>query len=429
MQHGSINKIGGIEMRHRLMRILLLLVLLCGTLGSSQALARTKITLWTFSGGVEAYQKAHESLLPEFAKAFPDVDLEISYIPNTKEKFLVAYAAGAAPDIISLRTADQASLIELGMVAPVNPTAFGANSKAELERILLPGTVQTLTYRDGQFYFMPTEISVFGLFVNNDIFAQSGVAGVPKTWEELMAMGKKLTRTNSTGQYEQIALYIPRGWIWSSFTFPTLMYGYGVQPLSADGKPQFSHPDAIQALNLYPEMWRTLADPVGSVANHWQQGKAALYWGANYQITTFENANYVFDWSSAPMPSFAAGQPSTVSYALGHFVNSQSQNQQLAWEVVAFFTGPKTAEHWYTSVALWHPWRGAWLDNLFKLAPRHQPFLESLEYSIPEISHPKVAEIRAKLGEAETRIYKGEQSVEAAMRQLDEELNVLFASE
>jgi multiple sugar transport system substrate-binding protein len=416
------------NMRHRLIGVLLLIVLLCGVLGGNHALARTKITLWTFSGGTEAYQRAHESLLPEFAKAFPDVDLEISYIPNTKEKFLVAYAAGAAPDIISLRTADQASLIELGMVAPVIPAAFGVNSKAELERKLLPGTVQTLNYRDGQMYFMPTEISVFGLFVNNDILAQSGVAGAPKTWEELMAMGKKLVRINSTGQYEQIAFYIPRGWIWSSFTFPTLMYGYGIEPLTNDGKPQFSHPDAIKALNLYPEMWRTLSDPVGSVGNHWQQGKAALYWGANYQITTFEAANYVFDWSSTPMPKFEAGQPSTVSYALGHFVNSQSENKDLAWEVVAFFTGPDTAEHWYATVALWHPWRGAWLDDLFKVAPRHQPFLESLEYSIPEISHPMVADIRSKLGVAETSIYRNEQSVEAAMRQLDEELTVLFAS-
>jgi ABC-type glycerol-3-phosphate transport system substrate-binding protein len=54
-------------MRHRLIGVLLLIVLLCGVLGGNHALARTKITLWTFSGGTEAYQRAHESLLPEFA--------------------------------------------------------------------------------------------------------------------------------------------------------------------------------------------------------------------------------------------------------------------------------------------------------------------------------------------------------------------------
>jgi sn-glycerol 3-phosphate transport system substrate-binding protein len=304
-------------------------MLLLGTLLSGNVLAKTKITMWTFSGGEEAYKKIHEALMPEFQKEFPDVELEISYIPDTNVKYLVAYVAGAAPDIVSMRTANQAEFIEQGMVVPIVPSAFGAKSETDLEKMLLPGTVQTLNYRNGKMYFMATEISVFGLFASNDLLAQAGLSGIPATWEEMLAVGKKLVKTDADGKYTQIGMTIPRGWIWPTFTFPTLMGGYGVDPLSADGKSQFSNPNAIKALSIYPELWRKLSDPVGSTANHWKEGKSAFYWGANYMISQFTKANYVFNWSSAPMPKFAAGQKSTVSYALGHFVSAQSKQQDL----------------------------------------------------------------------------------------------------
>lgn len=406
---------------------LLVVTLMLGFVFGGSALAKTKITMWTFSGGTEVYKTMHEALLPEFYKEFPDVELDIQYIASTTEKYTVAYAAGTAPDIISLRTADQAKFIDAGMVAPIDPRAFGAKSDADLEKMLLPGTVQTLKYRDGKIYFMATEISVFGLFFNKDMMEQSGVAGVPTTWEDLLAIGKKFVQVDGDGKTTSVALNIPRGWIWPAFTLPTLMQGYGLDWISAAGKPQFSHPNAIKGIGIYPELIRVAMNKATNASTLWNQGKAAMNWGANYMISQFQKANFVYDWSAAPMPKFANGQRSTVSYALGHFVNSQSKNQDLAWKVVAFFTGPKTAEKWYTDVALWHPWKGAWLDKIFKLEPLHRPFLEALEYSKPEISHPKVGDIRSRINAAEVRIWNGEQGVETAMQQLDSELATLIS--
>jgi multiple sugar transport system substrate-binding protein len=414
-------------MARKLSVVFLVLALMLGSVLGSSALAKTKITMWTFSGGTEVYSKMHEALMPEFYKEFPDVELEIQYIPDTNVKYTVAYAANAAPDIVSLRTATQASFVDAGMLAPIDPTAFGARSSAELEKMLLPGTVQTLKYRDGKIYFMATEISVFGMFYNKDLFEQSGIAKVPTTWDEMIAVGSKFTQYNAEGKATQIGLNIPRGWIWPAFTLPTLMQGYGLDAITADNKSQFSLPGALKGIGIYPELLRQGLGNATNGGTLWNEGKAAMNWGANYMISTFNTAKYVFNWSAAPMPKFADGQRSTVSYALGHFVNSQSKNKELAWKVIAFFTGQKTVEKWYNDFALWHPWRGAWLDKLFEMEPLQRPFLEALEYSRPEISHPKFSDIRSKINAAEIRIWNKQQGVETAMQQLDAELAPILA--
>ncbi len=404
--------------------VLLVVTLMLGLAAGNVMAAKTKITIWTFSGGTGAYQKMHEGLLADFYKENPDVELDIQYTADP-DKYLVAYTAGVAPDIISMRTSNQAKFIDAGMMSVLDPKAFGVNSVAELEKKLLPGAVQTIRYRDGRIYFMATEISIFGLFYNKTVMEQAGVGVVPTTWESMLDVGRKFLQVNADGTTTHTGINIPRGWIWPTFTFPTLMRGYKAEPLTADGQPQFSQPDAIKGVNIYPELWRRLSN---NTAIDWKKGNTAFYWGANYMIADMNNSKLLFDWGTAPMPKFAQGVSSTTSYALGHFVSSQSKNQELAWKVVAFYTGPQTAERWYSDVALWHPWSGAWLERIFRLEPLHRPFLDSLAFSLPELSHPKISEINSRLGQAETRIFNGSQSVEASLQQLDSEVKALLVN-
>jgi ABC-type glycerol-3-phosphate transport system substrate-binding protein len=169
----------------------------------------TKIVMWTLAGASETYKKIHEALLPGFGKAFGDVDLELHYIPDYAEKYIVAYAAGTAPDIVTLPTRYQAEYIEKKMVVPIDLAAFNVKSEAELAKMMMPGTMETLRYRDNHIYFMATEISVFGLFCNNDLMGQYGVGSVPTTWEEMLEVGRKFLKTDGDGKTTQIGFGIP----------------------------------------------------------------------------------------------------------------------------------------------------------------------------------------------------------------------------
>ncbi|MGI6544802.1 MAG: extracellular solute-binding protein [Limnochordia bacterium] len=407
--------------RRRLL-VLTITLLILGVMYGSVSAEKTKIVIWTY------FAEIHNELLPEFYKQFPDVELEIMSVggATTAEKYLVAYVGGAGPDIVTLRLGQSVKYIESGMVAPVDPRGFGVNSLAELERMMLPGSMSILRHRDGNVYFMPAELSIFGFFYNKTLMDQAGVGKVPTTWEELLEVGQKFVKVDADGKTQQVGLYMWREWFPPWF-FHILMQGYNVQPFTADGQSQFSHPDAVKAISLYPELYRRLSNntDMGGHNRTWNAGNAAFNWGANYMSSGFKKADLMFEWGSAPMPKFAQGQPSTVAYAHGHFVNSQSKHKELAWKVVGFFIGPQQAEKWYTEHNLWQPWGGSWITRLFIIDPTQRPFLEQLEFAVPEIAHPNVDDLYQKIREAEDRIFRGKQSVEAALQQLDTEISAM----
>ncbi len=402
------------------------LLVLLGTMLSTVAGAKAKMVMWTLAGASETYKKIHEALLPGFGKAFGDVDLELHYIPDYAEKYIVAYAAGTAPDIVTLPTRYQAEYIEKKMVVPIDLAAFNVKSEAELAKMMMPGTMETLRYRDNHIYFMATEISVFGLFCNNDLMGQYGVGSVPTTWEEMLEVGRKFLKTDGDGKTTQIGFGIPRGWIWPTFTWTSLMRQYGVEPISNDNRPQFSQPGSMKAINMYQELFRRASDPAASSGTFFSQGRSAFDWNANYNVFGYMAKQPLFEVGSAPLPKFADGIASTVSYGFGHFVSAQSKQTELAWKVIAFFDGPQTAEQWYTDVSLWHPWRGAWIERIFKIEPLHRPFLESLEFAKAEVSHPQIRQIHTLWGQAETRIMSGSMGVETSLQKLDDDIGKII---
>ena len=403
-----------------------MLLALIGAMLSCGGWAKTKVVMWTLAGANETYKRIHESLLPDFHEALPEVELELHYIPDYAEKYIVAYAAGTAPDIVTLPTRYQAEYIENKMVVPIDFTAFNVRTEAELAKTLMPGAIQTLKYRDNSIYFMATEISVFGLFCNKDLMGQYGVGGVPTTWEEMLEVGRKFLKKDGDGKTTQIGFGIPRGWIWPTFTWTSLLRQCGVEPISEDNRPQFSHSDSIEAINMYQELYRRTSDPAVAASTFFTQGHSAFDWNANYNVFGYMVKEPMFEIGSAPLPKFRDGIASTVSYGFGHFVSAQSKEQELAWRVIAFFDGPETAEKWYTDVSLWHPWRGAWIERIFKIEPLHRPFLESLESAKAEVSHPQIRQIHTLWGQAETRIMGGTMGVETSLQVLDDEISKII---
>ncbi|HHW09292.1 MAG TPA: extracellular solute-binding protein [Firmicutes bacterium] len=403
--------------------LLMVLVLTLGLTAAGTAAEKTKLTIWTY------FNVQHNELLDEFYKEFPDVELEIMSVggASTAEKYLVAYLGGAGPDIVTMRLGQSSKYIDAGVVAPLDPRGFGAASMEELERMMLPGALSLFRYKDGKVYFLPIEFSIFGFYYNKTLLDEAGIGGVPSTWEELLETGPKLLKIDPLdGKTIQVALYIWRDWF-TPWQFHILTQGYGVTPFNDKMEPQFSHPNAVKAISIYPELFRRLSNNTDMGLNNtvWLRGAAAMHWGANYMAAEFKEANLMFEWGSAPMPKFAQGQPSTVAYAHGHFVNPQSKNKELAWKVVGFFSGPEKAEWWYRRSNLWQPWSGTWLARLFQIDPSQRAFLEQMSYAVPEINHPSIDNVQNLIRKAEDRIFRGQQSVEASLIQLDEELRAL----
>ena len=83
----------------------------------------------------------------------------------------------------------------------MDPTAFGAANPEEWEDRYVPGILDGLKH-DGNIYGVICEASAPVLFYNKAHFLEAGLDpdAPPKTWDELIEMGKKLVKYDENGR-------------------------------------------------------------------------------------------------------------------------------------------------------------------------------------------------------------------------------------
>lgn len=402
---------------------LCLSLLLLGTVGSVSA-AKITIKWYSVPGNHLSYQQTFESMMDEFRKKFPDVDLQIKYSDSSLDQMLIGLAGGAPPDIVTMG-GESVGPIQAGLFAPVDPTVFGASSVQDLKSKFIPGALETLLI-NGQLYYMPNEMSVFSLYVNRDLLENTGYGKAPATWEELIEMGSRIRKVGANGAYDRVVMGNPETWIGSSFMWPTVMRQNGIDWLDKSGKANFNHTKAVEALQVYNDMFK--ADIVPANANAYSlfsQGKAAVKIGGSYELFDLVQSKLPFELGTAPLPYLKDGKPVTMAYALGNFVLASSKHQKLAWQIVDFFTGPDRAAAWF-SRALFIPWQGKWINDAITKYPLYKTFLAAFAQAEPEVLHPYSPDINAAIMKAQASIIGGKQSVAQALSQLDQQVQTIL---
>lgn len=395
-----------------------ILIIVLSVTGITMA-EKKKITVWT-TGPI--YQKMFGLLLPEFEKAFPDIELDIQFGMGAADKLAVAYAGGAAPDIVTQSTRVAPQFIESGIFLPLDLQALGLNNITELERRYLPGVLNSLWYK-GQIYFLPTEVTGLGLFYNKTMVANAGIGEIPRTWEQLLETGRRLTKYEGT-QPLQAGVFIHRGGVWNALHWTAMLRQKGIDWITSDGKPNFNHPKAIEAISMYSSFWEFgAALPTGF---DFEKGMSAFFPSASYYAFYFPPEMEV---GSAPYPVFADGKPVVTSYSWGLYVTSQSKDPETAWKVAQFFTDAKFSELWFIEGQLLQPYNIKWLHDVMRQQPILAPFIDGLQYAQMEIAHPKYTEIQTQLKATETVIINRQSSVNAALEQLNHAISVIMAGE
>lgn len=150
-----------------------------------------------------------------YGEANPKINVELTVDKNLEEVISPNMKAGNYPDVVLLATGRKLALTEtlikdkaLEDITDVfNQNVYGEDVKVKDK--LVPGFTETLAtnpYNDGKTYMAPMFYSPTGLFYNAALFKEKGWE-VPKTWDEMWALGDK-------AKAEGISL----------FTYPTTGY-------------------------------------------------------------------------------------------------------------------------------------------------------------------------------------------------------------
>ncbi len=165
---------------------------------SVPGIARTPITMWIASqpAGVTAW-------LPIFVQNFnsthPTIELQIETYPNlntTRNKLIVAMAAGVAPDIVYESDNWIPKWVSNGVALSLDKYINGWPDKSQI----IPDMLQMAQY-NGHYYAIPHIFAPTGDVYNLDMMVNNGLAE-PKNWDEIINAAKKLRKMTDSNKVD-----------------------------------------------------------------------------------------------------------------------------------------------------------------------------------------------------------------------------------
>jgi multiple sugar transport system substrate-binding protein len=301
------------------------------------------VELWHFFTEREA--NAIESVVKDFEPTHPNITVTIKS-GQDDSKVTQAIGAGKGPDVgLSYSTDIVGKFCSSG--AWVDLTPYITRDNVDLNK--LNATTRQYTEFEGKRCAMPFLADAYGLFYNKDLFAKAGIAGPPKTLDELTEDAKKLTVKNPDGSLKTVG-FLPLFDFYENAA-AHLAPAVGAKWLTDDGKSAIAGDPAWKTLLTWQ---KSLVDWYGynnlqkfraglgdefSGDNAFQKGQVAINVDAEYRLAFIKDQAPKLRYGVAPLPTtdparYGAG------YVTGNIVgiSKNAKNPEAAWELIKYLT-------------------------------------------------------------------------------------------
>jgi sn-glycerol 3-phosphate transport system substrate-binding protein len=290
----------------------------------------------------------------DFEKENPGVKIKPVYTGTYQEtivKTLTAAKAGTPPTIGVLLSTDMFTLIDEGVVLPWDDFAKSDADKAWI-KAFYPGFMEN-SQTEGKTWGIPFQRSTIVQYWNKDLFKAAGLdpEKPPRTWDELVEMGKKLTVKDASGKVTQWGVQIPTSgfpyWLFQALTTQNDV----ILANSAGTKVTFNNPKVVQAAQFLLDLskvHRIMPEGItewGTTPKDFFEKKLAMMWTTTGNLTNVK-ANAGFPFGVAPLPSKVRGGSPTGGGNLYIFKQSTPEQQAAALKFAKFLTTPERAADW-----------------------------------------------------------------------------------
>lgn len=305
---------------------------------------------------------ARRAVFEEFHRLHPEIQvvnaggLELTG-DNAESGFLMSMAGDTAPDVFYVNFRQYYSYIDQGFCRPLDDLA--ATDAAALHR-LNPTIENVLRSYDGKLYAVPWYQVAMALYYRKDHFIEAGLDPnkPPRTWEEFIAYGRKLT-DSAPGRN---GFAFSRGGGSQAYHWVNFLWQAGgevVQPAeNGYWRSAVATPQAAQALDFYRRMvnekW-TGADgkqhgPMASVSSSQSQdiltGKVSMWLAYTNDVIlnqTDLNPSLV---GAAALPAGPAGSRNEINAGMWAISSKVTDPAKLkaCWEFIKFFASDQAAK-------------------------------------------------------------------------------------
>ncbi len=301
------------------------------------------VELWHFFTEREA--AAIDQVVKDFETSHPNIKVTVKS-GQDDSKVTQAIGAGNGPDVgLSYSTDIVGKFCSSGAWVDLKP--YLDRDKVDVSQ--LNATVRSYTEFQGKRCAMPFLADAYGMFYNKDLFAKAGIAGPPKTLDELTADAKKLTVKNADGSLKRVG-FLPLFDFYENAA-AHLAPATGAKWLTADGKSAVGTDANWKTLLTWQ---KDLVDWYGydnltkfkaslgdefSADNAFQKGQVAINVDAEYRLAFLKDQTPDLKYGVAPFPT---SDPSRYGggYVTGNIVgiSKNAKNPEAAWELIKYLT-------------------------------------------------------------------------------------------
>ncbi len=178
--------------------LLIALVVLLAVSFTVAAQAKKKIVHYHWTETL--YDPINKKAADLFMAQNPNVEVVVLYLPDSDRRNIIrtVLAGGGSIDSFALNNGETAEFLGAGMMLPIVPKSFGKSSIKDVVNMWTPGAIETCggTW-DGQYYGIPFELSDYVAWINVAFMKEAGLnpaTDKPKTWDDFVAVGKKLIK-------------------------------------------------------------------------------------------------------------------------------------------------------------------------------------------------------------------------------------------
>ena len=382
-----------------------------------------------FDGYAEAFHKAH-----------PDITVKPVYTGTYQDsivKAMTAAKAGNAPDAAVLLSTDMFTLIDNELIEPVETLATKDADKAWLKSFY-PAFMEN-SQAGGHTWGIPFQRSTIVQYWNKDAFKAAGLdpEKAPKTWDEMVSFGKKLTKKDASGRVTQWGVEIPSSgfpyWLFQALTTQN-----GAILANQDGtKVAYNDPKVVEAAQFFADlsikhevMPKGIID-WGTTPKDFFEGKTAVMWTTTGNLTNVK-ANAKFAFGVAAMPSKVRGGSPTGGGNIYIFKNKDKAKEQAAIEFSRFLTTPELAADWGIATGYVATRPDAWeTPAMKKYVAEFPPALvarDQLKDAVAELSTHDNQRVTKSLNDALQAILANGKAPKAALDQAQAEATRILAT-
>lgn len=305
--------------------------------------AATKLTIWVGWSARELNE--FKKVVAEYDRARPGVEIKVVG-SISDDKIIAAIKTGNAPDVVSSFSSSNVG-IYCGTGAWIDLAPFIKSARIDLK--IFPASTMYYTQYKGKRCALPLLADTYGLYYNEKLFREAGLTRPPRTFSELTAYAKKLTKRNADGSLAVVGFNPFFGWYentpgnYAPLIGARWIDGEGNSVLSSDKswatllRWQKSLVDWYEHDKLVK--FNAGAGDEWSASNAFQTGKVAMHLDGEWRNAFIAADAPGLRYGTAPMPA-ADGKPQLygAGYVNGTIIGipKGGKNTGHAWALVRY---------------------------------------------------------------------------------------------